>query len=563
MQGRKVLEQKLFYSFSIEAAVPEDNFYRKLERAVDLSWVRQRVAECYSDIGRHSIDPEVIVKVELVGYLEGITSERQLMREIADRLSLRRYVGYDLDEEVPDHSTLSKARDLLGKDLFQAVFDRSVRLCQAAGMVGGVHSSVDRSVVQANASLDSLEPRVVEMSPEQFVERLFAENPAPAAEVAERREEMSPTDLCARPGYPRRLRAAVQSPVSEPSPSEAAASETPVGEAVSLPAVVQPSVSGRTLSEARASEPSASEVAVENGEDKKEKPTPSNYTHVSRTDPEAMIAKRRGKPAILGYSAEVWVDGRCGVITHADGFSANVPEQATVVQGLLRQRDEFGIAVSGLSGDKGYGQGRLYRQLNAHHVVGYIPHQEKVNSAGGPGLYREEDFTYDPSISGYKCKAGCVLKYKGVEVNWPSAGRVYQAAGRDCHRCDLRTKCTKAKGGRKLKVSIYQAEFHEMDKRLAGPGARLAAVARRVGPEPRFGQAKQWQGMDRAKYRGLQKFKGQVLMTAAAQNIKKYVNWVWRKGQGAGQKRMEDLGVARTFLLGLTLANQNALVPIN
>lgn len=536
MQGRKMLPEKLFYSFSLEAAVPEDNFYRRLERAVDLSWVRERVKDRYSDIGRPSVDPEVLMKIELIGYLEGITSERELMRQIADRLSLRRYISYDLDEEVPEHSTLSKARDLLGKELFQEVFDHSVRLCKAAGMVGGVHSSVDRSVVKANASLDSLEPRVVEITPEQFVERLFRENPAPVAETAESTEDSSLVDLRDRPGYPIQLAGQTEQPkAAEPADGRAVeASETPV-----------------------------SGVAADDGDSKKKKPAPSNDTHVSRTDPEAKITKKRGQPAVLGYSAEVWVDGRCGVITHADGFSADVPEQATVVQGLKRQREELGIAIAGLSGDKGYGQGRLYRQLKDEHVVAFIPHQERVNSTSGPGLYREKDFTYDSSTGSYTCKAGYELRYKRVEVEWPWVSRVWQAAAKECNKCELKAKCTKAKGGRKLSVSIYQAEYEEMDKRLAGPGARLAAVARRVGPEPRFGQAKQWQGMERAKYRGLQKFKGQVLMTAAAQNIKKYVKWVWRTGQGAGQMRLLNLEQSPARSLGSAFANPGALVPLS
>ena len=74
-----------------------------------------------------------------------------------------------------------------------------------------------------------------------------------------------------------------------------------------------------------------------------------------------------------------------------------------------------------------------------------------------------------------------------------------------------------------------------MDKRLVGPGARLAAIARRVGPEPCFAEAKLWRGLRRAKYRGLEKFQGQVLLTATAQNLRKFVKWTWRSGQGAGR----------------------------
>jgi transposase len=152
MLGKKTFQAKLYYGLSLQDLVSQDDFYRKLELAVDLSWVRPMVAHHYSDIGRPSIDPEVFAKIELIGYIEGIIHERELMRQIHDRLSLRRYIGYDLDEQVPDHSTLSKTRDLLGISLCQEILDRSVRLCEAAGMVGGVHICADRSLVKANAS---------------------------------------------------------------------------------------------------------------------------------------------------------------------------------------------------------------------------------------------------------------------------------------------------------------------------------------------------------------------------------------------------------------------------
>ena len=473
MRGKKVSQPKLYYQFCLETAVPQDNFYRKLEKALDLSWVGPKVGPCYSDIGRPSIDPEVFIKIELIAYLEGITSERELTRQIDDRLSPRRYLGYDIDEAVPDHSTLSKTRDLLGRDLFQEVFAYSVRLCQAAGMVGGPRVSGDRSLVKANASLDSLEPRLVPYSPQDFLERLYAQNPAPGPEPA------PVIALSEQPGYPAVLPVAADAPLPPgPSPSPPAPGES---------ATEQVGAGGPTTA----------------------KPALGNATHVSRSDPDATLVARDGLKPMLAYSAELWSDARAGVITHADAFTATSPEHTTAMRALEQQRGELGLALATMAYDKGCGQGRLYRQLQEFGIVAFVPHQKYVNSTSGPGLYELKDFAYDARRNVYICPRGCELKHHPrLKVNWPTASHVWQANPSDCKECPLRPRRTKAARYRTLRVSIYQPYYETMDARLAGPGARLAAIARRTGPEVKFAEGKRWQGLDRAKYRGRHKFKG-------------------------------------------------------
>lgn len=541
MLGQKNPQTKLFYNFSLEEAVSQDDFYRKLEKAVDLSWVRQRVAHCYSEIGRPSIDPEVIVKIELIGYLEGITSERELMRQIADRLSLHRYIGYDLDEEVPDHSTLSKTRDLLGRELFQEIFDLSVRLCQAAGMIGGAHVSGDRTLVKANASMDSLEPRMVQQTPKEHVDRLFAENPVPRDEDKEPAEVVSLTD---RPEYPTQLPMEFKgNPVFLPSKGE----EEVVAE------------------EDNAGNGTASKSPQDGGRKKaakgKDQPDRNNATHLSRTDPDATIVTRPGKGTMLAYSVEYWTDSRAGVITHVDAYTGAEAEHRTVMKAVGRQREVFGLPLASLSYDKGSGRGRLYRQLEDVGIVPFIPYREQANSTSGPGLYEPKHFRYDQERNVYICPGGHELGYCRLNVRWPSASHIWGAKSEDCRACALRPKCTKGKWGRRLQVGIYQWEYEEMDRRLHGPGARLAAIARRTGPEPRFGESKQWHGLERAKYRGRVKVRGQALLTAAAQNLKKYVKWVWRRGQGAGMARQSEVGRAVFSHITSALSRSTTWVP--
>jgi transposase len=130
---------------SLEDLVPADHFYRHLEQTLDLSFVREFVHETYAAGGRPSIDPIVFFKLQLVMFFEGIRSERQLMRQASDRLSVRWYVCYDLNEPLPDHSSLTKIRTRYGLEVFRRFFDKIVEQCQAAGLVWGKELCAIRS----------------------------------------------------------------------------------------------------------------------------------------------------------------------------------------------------------------------------------------------------------------------------------------------------------------------------------------------------------------------------------------------------------------------------------
>src|SRR6266566_5582650 len=159
MMGTKERSFAPLVHVSVEDLVPADHFYRHLERTLDLSFVREFVHEAYASKGRSSIDPVVFFKLQLVMFFEGIRSERQLIRQAADRLSVRWYLGYDLDEPLPDHSSLSRIRARYGLDVFRSFFDAIVEQCQQAGLVWGKELYLDSTQVNANADMDSLVTR--------------------------------------------------------------------------------------------------------------------------------------------------------------------------------------------------------------------------------------------------------------------------------------------------------------------------------------------------------------------------------------------------------------------
>src|SRR3954463_6773302 len=156
---------------SLEELVPRDHFYRHLERTLDLGFVRDLVREAYADSGRPSIDPVIYFKLQLILFFEGLRSERQLLQVVADRLSLRWYLGYDLTEPLPDHSSLSRIRERYGLDIFRRFFEVIVEQCLQAGLVWGQELYLDATKVEANASLASLQPR---FAVEAHLAHLFA-----------------------------------------------------------------------------------------------------------------------------------------------------------------------------------------------------------------------------------------------------------------------------------------------------------------------------------------------------------------------------------------------------
>jgi transposase len=146
-------------NLSLEELVPEDNFYRRLERTVDLSFVRELVRDRYASGGRPSVDPVVFFKLQLVLFFEDLRSERRLMEVAADRLSIRWYLGYDLTEPLPDHSSLTYIRQRYGLEIFRRFFEEIVELCVETGLVCGEELFFDSTKVEANASMESLLPR--------------------------------------------------------------------------------------------------------------------------------------------------------------------------------------------------------------------------------------------------------------------------------------------------------------------------------------------------------------------------------------------------------------------
>ena len=161
MMGQHDRSEALFYYFRLEDQVPETHLLRLIERHISFAFVRERLKRSYSETGRPSIDPELLLRILLIGYLYGITSERKLVEELRMHLAWRWFTGLGFDQEIPHHSTFSKNRHGRFREskLFEELFEQVVRQCVEVGLVQGKHLSVDGSFVEANAAKESRIPR--------------------------------------------------------------------------------------------------------------------------------------------------------------------------------------------------------------------------------------------------------------------------------------------------------------------------------------------------------------------------------------------------------------------
>ena len=216
MMGQHDRSEALFYYFRLEDQVPETHLLRLIEKHVSFAFVREKLKDRYSEIGRPSIDPELLLRILLIGYLYGISSERKLVEELRMHLAWRWFTGLGFDQEIPHHSTFSKNRHgrFQESKLFEQLFEEIVCQCMDVGLVQGKHLSVDGSFVEANASKQSRIPREqlaeaaqVNQTVRQYLVELEEQNPV--EEPVHEQDQVSTTDpdstYATKGGTPARL----------------------------------------------------------------------------------------------------------------------------------------------------------------------------------------------------------------------------------------------------------------------------------------------------------------------------------------------------------------------
>jgi len=458
MMGHRRFAPKLYYQLSLDRLVPRDHLLRRIAQVVDFSFVYPLARPYYSHTGQPSVDPVVLFKTLLIGYLYGITSERRLMEEIQVNLAYRWFLGYDLDEAIPDHSVLSKARIRFGMEVFEAFFNRTVDLCQQASLVRGEAAFVDSTLMQANAALASLEPNIGHrppMSPKRYVKQLFEENPV---------EDQEPPSV----------------PAADPSVEDAARSEE------------RPAAAAKR---------------------------PLNRRARSRTDPEASVIHHPTFGLHLAYKAHMAVDDHpARVITAAVVTPGATADEYLLEELLWRHRQRVGRLPRDVVADRRYGMLHHYRYLAELGIRAAIAHRAgKKRNAGG--VWNIQDFRYDAESDTYTCPASETLTRHSVRATERMVA--YKAPPGVCRTCRFRSQCSPSGKERGLRRSFDRGFLEEAQRWLTTEEGKRRLRQRKVYVKTVFALAKDRHGLRRAQWRGRWKVQIQVWLTAAAMNIKK------------------------------------------
>jgi transposase len=335
---------------SLEQLVPADHFYRHLDAALDLSFVREWVADLYGACGRPSVDPIVFFKLQLTLFFEGLRSERRLIETASLHLAHRWYLGYGLDEPLPDHSSLTRIRQRLGVAAFERFFEHVVELWQQAGLIWGRELLFDATKIRANAALGSVVPRFYLQAKEQAHEHLatlFADEPATQPDTA---EGPSPT-----------------------VPDEAPVDPPPGAPATRLPTGLLP--------EAEAALAEANEAAWKLLEQRRLDPARQvghgyqrlSDLRASPTDPDAALMND-GRRSALGYHDHYVVDGgKQRIILNALVTPADVMENQPMQDLLWRVRFRWHLHPKRAVGDTTYGTVDNIRALEDAGIRAYVP----------------------------------------------------------------------------------------------------------------------------------------------------------------------------------------------
>jgi transposase len=479
MMGTKLRTFAPLCNRSLENLVPASSFYRHLERGLDLSFVRDLVRDAYKGGGRPSIDPIIFFKLQLVLFFEGIRSERELVRVAADRLSVRWYLGYDLDEELPDHSSLTRIRQRYGLAIFRRFFEAIVERCQAAGLVWGKELYIDATQVRANASLDSRAPR---FAVEAHLHELFA------------------GDSDAEPSAPAELAR---------SPSEGAPVELPV-----------------IIAEARREDLARQNVERHDWLARIGQPDRTRHTgsyrrrsdfETSWTDPDAVMMIQKKGGLRFGYHDHYVVDGgKARIILEVLVTPADVMENQPYLDLIWRARCRWRLRPLQVTGDTAYGTVEGIVGLEDQRIRAYAP---LADWDGRTPYYGPSRFTYEPEHDQVRCPNGQVLRRRSADYTQEVV--LYQADPATCNACPLKAACTASEHGRQVRRSFY-ADYLDRVRGYHDTAAFVQAMRKRqVWVEPLFGEAKDWHGLERFRLRGLWKVNAEALLIATGQNLKR------------------------------------------
>jgi transposase len=395
MMGRQAGDQRqLFYLFNLEDRIPADHLLRRINPLVTsiLADLRERLANFYSDIGRPSVDPELMMRMLIVGYCYGIRSERRLCEEVQLHLAYRWFCRLDLDDKVPHHSTFSENRlnRFRESDILRHIFERVVMAAMAMGLVKGEGFAVDASVMEANASrYHGKAPDELDWTEKQRQKRAVAEYLAALEAEAATKDGASDDEAGGGPegGRPRRY---------ERKP----------------PKVISPS------------------------------------------DPQSAWTAKANKRVQFGYGLNYLIDIKNAVIVDVEATPARTYDEVAVTKTMLdRTEQRFDLKPKRLAADTAYGTGKFLGWLvKEKKITPHIPVWEMSDRQDG--IFSRSDFRWDSKRRVYICPNGKLLRTSGTVHDGRTL--LYRASKHDCDKCPIRAKCCTTDQARKIPRDLHE-----------------------------------------------------------------------------------------------------------
>ena len=490
MQGKKHYSEKLFKQFQLSDRVPADNFYRRLRELLDLQWLYKATKKYYGTEGQQSIDPVVFFKLILIGYLENLGSDRRIINAVSMRLDMLFFTGYDIDEPLPWHSTLSRTRQLYGEELFKQLFKDVLKQCIDKGMVAGRRQVMDSVAVKANASMDSL----IEKHVLSEVEAEILDDASVYADELKDEEEKENKNKN-------------EDENNDNNKTVSAARNKAV------------QLHHQWKAKAYKGMPHGNK---KDGHAK----FVSNHTHYSTTDPDARVSVKPGKPRQLNYAAQVSVDASHHVITQIQTDHADKKDSQclpSLLNNTINNLKEEGLQIEEVFADAGYSSGTALRSLEENNITAYIPNFGQYKAS-------REGFTYDKENDRYTCSRGVHLPFK--KLTNTSLGykmKVYRSSAKDCGPCPLRSVCIGKSDFKKIDDSIDKPFYDRMHARLQSVNREKIRQIRSSIVEPVLGTLVNFLAMRRVNTRGIKQANKCILMAAVAYNLKKLLKWEQRK----------------------------------
>jgi len=504
MLGNKDYQEKLFLSFSLSQRIPEDNFYRRMKQVLDLGFIRNMARPYYGNEGQKSIDPTVFFRLMLIGYLENIISDRQLIEHVSMRMDLLYFIDYDIDEPLPWHSTISRTRKLLPDAIFEEAFERVLEMCVKSGLVAGHTQAIDSAYIKANASLDSLEVK------------------RPEGSLKEHNREVK----------------RVNDTVGEDEQGDK--DETPRRKAKK-----DRSTEAQRTQQASKDQLRELDTHQQWFRDKKEGPLGSedprarylsNKTHYSPVDPDARVAVKPGKPRQLYYMSSMSVDTAHHVITHIRANHAdrkdslNLIDMARQTRRRLKRQD---LVMDTILADTGYSNGENYKYLEDNGITGYIPTHGQYEGT-------REGFEYEAEHDRWRCRQGKYATFRKIKYQKNHPDKLYYTRRSDCKGCPLAAGCIGKSHEKRISMTVYKDYYDRALERAKSRKGQYYKTIRQSTVEPVFGTLINYTGMRKINTRGIESANKVMLMAAIAYNLKKLMKQGSSRTSLQAQKALKE-----------------------